>query len=84
MECGLALSAVLLYAGANTNETVTAVTLMSLALGCSRVSDVTFWAATIDVPGEEVGAACGILNAGKRRGPPSALRLPRLPLGEQV
>ena len=61
---GLALSAVLLYAGANTNETVTAVTLMSLALGCSGVSDVTFWAATIDVSGEQVGAACGILNAG--------------------
>ncbi len=61
---GLGLSAVLLYAGANTNDTLTAVALMSLALGCSGVSDVTFWAATIDVAGEEVGAACGILNAG--------------------
>ena len=61
---GLVLSAVLLCAGANTDETLAAVALMSLALGCSGVSDVTFWAATIDVAGEEVGAACGILNAG--------------------
>ena len=38
---GLGLGAVLLYVGANTSETVTAVTLMSLALGCSGVSDVT-------------------------------------------
>ena len=41
--------------------------------GCSGVSDGTFWAATIDVSGEEVGAACGILNAGGNVG---GLRLP--------
>jgi len=61
---GLGLGAVLLYAGVNSEETVTAVALMSLALGCSAVSDVTFWAAAIDVAGQEVGSVCGIVNAG--------------------
>jgi MFS family permease len=61
---GLGLSAILLYVGTNTSGTATAVALMSLSLGCSAVSDVVFWAATIEVAGKEVGAACGILNAG--------------------
>lgn len=61
---GLGLSAVLLYAGVNATGTTTAVALMCLALGCSAVSDVTFWAATIDVAGKEVGSACGIVNTG--------------------
>src|SRR6185503_3498140 len=61
---GLGLSAVLLYAGVNTTDTTAAVALMSLALGCSAVSDVTFWAAAIDVAGKEVGSACGIVNTG--------------------
>jgi ACS family glucarate transporter-like MFS transporter len=61
---GLGLSAVLLYAGVNAQNTGTAVALMSLALGCSAVSDTTFWAAAIDVAGQEVGSVCGIVNAG--------------------
>ncbi len=61
---GLGLSAVLLFAGVHSHDTGTAVVLMSLALGCSAVSDVVFWAATIDVSGQQVGAACGIVNAG--------------------
>jgi ACS family glucarate transporter-like MFS transporter len=61
---GLGLSAVLLYAGVNMTDTTTAVALMSLALGCSAVSDVTFWAAAIEVAGQEVGSACGIVNTG--------------------
>ncbi len=61
---GLGLSAVLLYTGVNAQQTATAVILMSLALGCSAVSDVTVWAAAIDVAGQEVGSVCGIVNAG--------------------
>jgi MFS family permease len=61
---GLGLSAVLLYAGVNAREIHMAVALMCLALGCSAISDVTFWAAAITVGGQEVGATCGILNAG--------------------
>ena len=61
---GLGLSAILLYLGVNSSETVTTVALLSLALGCSAVSDVAFWAAAIQVAGKQVGAACGILNAG--------------------
>lgn len=61
---GLGLSAVLLYAGVNAQQTAMAVALMSLALGCSAVSDVTVWAAAIDVSGQEVGSVCGIVNAG--------------------
>ena len=61
---GLGLSAVFLFAGVNAQSTGAAVTLMSLALGCSAISDVTFWAAAIDVAGNEVGSVCGVVNAG--------------------
>jgi len=61
---GLGLSAALLYAGVNTSEIHVAVALMCLALGCSAISDVTFWAAAIAVGGQEVGVTCGILNTG--------------------
>jgi MFS transporter, ACS family, glucarate transporter len=61
---GLGLSAALLYVGVNAREIHVAVALMCLALGCSAISDVTFWAAAIAVGGQEVGATCGILNAG--------------------
>jgi ACS family glucarate transporter-like MFS transporter len=61
---GLGLSAVFLYLGTNVEGTTSTVALMALALGCSGCSDATFWAATIEVAGEEVGSACGILNTG--------------------
>ena len=61
---GLGLSAALLYAGVNARDIHMAVALMCLALGCSAVSDVTFWAAAIAIGGQEVGATCGILNTG--------------------
>lgn len=65
---GLLLSAVLMYAGANTENIGIAVGLMSLALGFASCSDVTFWAGTINVAGEHVGAACGIMNSGGNLG----------------
>ena len=65
---GLALGAVLLYAGASTSGTTAAVALMSLAFGCAAIADVTFWTGTIDMAGKEVGSACGILNTGGNLG----------------
>ncbi|MGI8991981.1 MAG: MFS transporter [Bryobacteraceae bacterium] len=65
---GLLLSAILLFAGANVSGTIPAVAVMSLALGFASCSDVTFWAGTIEVAGEHVGAACGIMNSGGNLG----------------
>jgi ACS family glucarate transporter-like MFS transporter len=62
------LSAVLLWSAVNASGTLTAVALMSLALGFAACSDVVFWAAAIEVAGADVGAACGILNTGGNLG----------------
>jgi len=48
---GLALGSILLWSAVNASETVTVVTLMSLALGFAACSDVAFWAAAIEVAG---------------------------------
>ena len=62
------LATLLLFAGINVSQTLTAVILMSLSLGCSACCDVAFWAATIHIAGAEVGAATGILNTGSNIG----------------
>jgi MFS family permease len=61
---GLALGSILVWTAVNASATLTVVTLMSLALGFAACSDVAFWAAAIEVAGDDVGAACGILNTG--------------------
>ncbi|MBI1786804.1 MAG: MFS transporter [Acidobacteria bacterium] len=61
---GLALAAVLLFAGTHAAATPAVLTMLSLALGFASCADVTFWTATIEISGEDVGAACGILNTG--------------------
>jgi ACS family glucarate transporter-like MFS transporter len=65
---GMALSAVLLFLGAGGFGVIATVTLLSLALGCATCSEGPFWATAIDVSGENVGAACGILNTGGNLG----------------
>jgi MFS family permease len=60
----LVLSAILLYLGANATSSISVMILMSLALGCAGVSDVTFWAGMMHIVTKEAGAACGILNFG--------------------
>jgi MFS family permease len=62
------LATLLLFAGINMPQTLTAVIFMSLSLGCSACCDVAFWAATIHIAGTEVGAATGILNTGSNIG----------------
>jgi ACS family glucarate transporter-like MFS transporter len=61
---GTLLGALLLFAGVNAGGVLTAVVLMSLALGFAACADVAYWAAAIEVAGPQVGAACGILNTG--------------------
>jgi MFS family permease len=61
---GMALSAVLLYAGASGLGTFATVALLSLAFGFSESVEGPFWASAIDIGGGEVGAACGIMNSG--------------------
>jgi MFS family permease len=64
----LSLSAVLLLAApALCNAEMTGV-LMAIALGLAAATDGPYWAATIQVGGEEAGAACGILNTGGNLG----------------
>ena len=65
---GMTLSAVLLYLGAGGFGVVATVALLSFALGCSTTCEGPFWATTIEVSGSQVGAACGILNAGGNLG----------------
>jgi sugar phosphate permease len=42
--------------------------LLALSFGLASASDGPFWAATIDAVGENVGAACGLLNTGSNIG----------------
>lgn len=64
----LALSAILLFTGAQTESVFSAVVQMSLALGFAACADVTFWMATINISGRQSGTACGILNTGGNLG----------------
>ena len=65
---GLGLGALLLCVGTNVSGTLTAVLSLSLATGFASWCEGPFWAATIEVAGKQVGAACGILNSGGNAG----------------
>jgi len=65
---GMAISAVLLFLGARGFDVVTTVALLSLALGFATCSEGPFWAVAIEISGEHVGPACGILNTGGNLG----------------
>jgi len=65
----MAISAVLLILGAGGGyAVVTTVALLSLALGFATCSEGPFWAVAIEISGEHVGPACGILNTGGNLG----------------
>jgi ACS family glucarate transporter-like MFS transporter len=57
-------SAVVMVIGTGAEDGKTAAILMSLAFGLCSCSDVNFWASTIEVMGDQAGAAGGIMNAG--------------------
>jgi ACS family glucarate transporter-like MFS transporter len=65
---GLTAGAVLLFVGTGLTEPIAVAAVLSVALGCASASDGSFWSSAIDLGGKEVGAACGILNAGSNVG----------------
>jgi MFS family permease len=65
---GMAISAVLLYLGAGGFSLYATVAFLSLAMGFASSSEGPYWATTIEISGEHVGAACGILNTGGNLG----------------
>ena len=60
----LTLSAILLCVGINLTGKVATVMLLSLSLGFASCADGPYWATAIDLGGDQVGVACGILNTG--------------------
>lgn len=61
---GLIGGAVCLASGVNLTNPLAMGTILALALGLAACSDGPFWASAIDAGGDEVGAACGIMNTG--------------------
>ena len=65
---GILLSALLLFLGTHTSSSWMVGALLALSFGLASASDGPFWAAAIDAGGENVGAACGVLNTGNNVG----------------
>lgn len=65
---GLCLGSVLLYAGTVASGITMSVLSFSLAIGFASWCEGPFWASAIELSGEQVGAACGILNTGGNAG----------------
>ena len=65
---GMLLSAALLFVGTHLSNTAAVGASLALSFGLASCSDGPFWAATIDAGGEDVGAACGMLNTGSNIG----------------
>ena len=53
-----------LAAALNVADINTFVALLSIALGCAAIADVVFWAAVINIAGDQAGAAGGLMNTG--------------------
>lgn len=64
----LTLSAALLVIGVNLTRPLAVAVALALSLGAASAGDGPFWAAVIDMGGENVGAASGILNTGANLG----------------
>jgi MFS family permease len=62
------LSALLLFLGTHVSGSFVVGALLALSFGLASASDGPFWVATIDAGGEDVGAACGVLNTGSNIG----------------
>ena len=65
---GLSLASLLLFAGTIASATTGAVLSLSLATGFASWCEGPFWASAIEIAGEQVGAAAGILNTGGNLG----------------
>lgn len=62
------VSALLLFLGTHVSSPLLVSGVLSLSFGLASASDGPFWAATIDAGGENIGAACGVLNTGSNIG----------------
>ncbi len=65
---GMLLGSLLLFSGMQLSRPGAVGALLALSFGLASCSDGPFWAATIDAGGEDVGAACGVLNTGSNIG----------------
>jgi ACS family glucarate transporter-like MFS transporter len=65
---GLSLASLLLFAGTTASATAAAVLALSLATGFASWCEGPFWASAIEIAGDRVGAAAGILNTGGNLG----------------
>jgi ACS family glucarate transporter-like MFS transporter len=65
---GLSLASLLLFAGTVASATAGAVLALSLATGFASWCEGPFWASAIEIAGDQVGAAAGILNTGGNLG----------------
>jgi MFS family permease len=66
--CCILLSTFLLFLGTRILNSLLLGVVLALSFGLASASDGPFWAATIDAGGEDVGAACGVLNTGSNIG----------------
>jgi MFS family permease len=64
----MTVSAALLVIGINLTRPLAVAVALALSLGTASAGDGPFWAAAIDMGGENVGAASGILNTGANLG----------------
>lgn len=64
----LIASAALLVIGVNLSKPFAVALVLALSLGTASAGDGPFWAAAIDMGGENVGAVSGILNTGANLG----------------
>jgi len=62
------LSAVMLFTGASGVGVAATVAMLALSLGFAASAEGPFWSTAIEISGENVGAACGILNTGGNLG----------------
>ncbi len=61
---GLALTAILLFAGAGAADPYVALLFLALCLACQQLTEGPFWAAAIAVSGRHASTGCGIMNTG--------------------
>jgi MFS family permease len=65
---GFMSAALLLYLATRLTAPISVATAVSMAMGLAATTEGPFWASAIDIGGSDVGAACGILNAGGNAG----------------
>ena len=60
----LILAAIFLVIGAYSQNSYASVAFLSLSLGCTQLTEGSYWAAIASVAGRNTGTASGLLNTG--------------------